>query len=137
MYSYGVVLLELLSGRRAIDKNRPSGEHKLVEWSRPFLANKRKVFRVMDNRLDGQYSMDVAQKVANLALRCISLEPKLRPKMGDAVRELEQLQDWSSTADNNKTRSGSRQRRRSAGDAASKVVHAAYPRPSASPLHTK
>lgn len=137
VYSYGVVLLELLSGRRAIDKNRPSGEHKLVEWSRPFLANKRKVFRVMDNRLDGQYSMDVAQKVANLALRCISLEPKLRPKMGDAVRELEQLQDWSSTADNNKTRSGPRQRRRSAGDAASKVVHAAYPRPSASPLHTK
>lgn len=137
VYSYGVVLLELLSGRRAIDKNRPSGEHKLVEWSRPFLANKRKVFRVMDNRLDGQYSMDVAQKVANLALRCISLEPKLRPKMEDAVRELEQLQDWSS-ADNNKTRSGSRQRRRSAGDAAaSKVAHAAYPRPSASPLHTK
>ncbi|KAH6766160.1 protein kinase 1B [Perilla frutescens var. hirtella] len=139
VYSYGVVLLELLSGRRAIDKNRPSGEHKLVEWSRPFLANKRKVFRVMDNRLEGQYSMDVAQKVANLALRCISLEPKLRPKMEDAVKELEQLHD-SNSADNNnhnKTRSGSRQRRRSAGDAVNKVVHAAYPRPSASPLHSK
>ncbi|XP_041995214.1 probable serine/threonine-protein kinase PBL10 [Salvia splendens] len=141
VYSYGVVLLELLSGRRAIDKNRPSGEHKLVEWSRPFLANKRKVFRIMDNRLEGQYSMEVAQKVANLALRCISLEPKLRPKMQDVVKELEQIKDSTKSTDSNasKSRDGSRQRRRSAGDVipSSKVAHTAYPRPSASPLHSK
>lgn len=138
VYSYGVVLLEILSGRRAIDKNRPAGEHRLVEWSKPFLANKRKVFRIMDNRLEGQYSMDVAQKVANLALRCISLEPKLRPKMAEIVKELEQLQDLSNIDNNhNKTRSGSRQRRRSAGDAGNKIANAAYPRPSASPPHSK
>ncbi|KAL8479070.1 hypothetical protein ACS0TY_030825 [Phlomoides rotata] len=117
VYSFGVVLLEMLSGRRAIDKNRPSGEHKLVEWSKPFLANKRKVFRVMDNRLDGQYSIDVAQNVANLALRCISLEPKFRPKMGEIVKELEQLQDLYNTDSNQKKpHDRSRQRRRSAGD---------------------
>ncbi|XP_041991154.1 probable serine/threonine-protein kinase PBL9 [Salvia splendens] len=141
VYSYGVVLLELLSGRRAIDKNRPSGEHNLVEWCRPFLPNKRKVFRIMDNRLEGQYSMEVAQKVANLALRCISLEPKLRPNMQDVVKELEQIKDSTKSTDSNasKSRDGSRQRRRSAGDVipSNKVAHTAYPRPSASPLHSK
>ncbi|KAL0390210.1 UNVERIFIED_CONTAM: putative serine/threonine-protein kinase PBL10 [Sesamum calycinum] len=138
VYSYGVVLLEILSGRRAIDKNRPQGEHKLVEWSRPYLANKRKVYRIMDNRLEGQYTMDVAQKVANLASKCISLEPRLRPKMEEIVKELEHLQD-SNNMDNNhiKTRNGSRQRRRSAGDAGNKIANAAYPRPSASPPHSK
>lgn len=135
VYSFGVVLLEMLSGRRAIDKNRPSGEHKLVEWSKPFLANKRKVFRVMDNRLDGQYSIEVAQKVANLALRCISLEPKFRPKMVEIVKEIEQLQDlYNTDANHKKTRSSSRQRRRSAGDVGNKVTNAAYPRPSATSI---
>ncbi|KAE8727999.1 Protein kinase APK1B [Hibiscus syriacus] len=56
VYSFGVVLLEMLSGRRAIDKNRPSGEQKLVEWAKPYLDNKRKVFRVLDNRLEGHIS---------------------------------------------------------------------------------
>ncbi|KAE8666695.1 putative serine/threonine-protein kinase NAK [Hibiscus syriacus] len=66
VYSFGVVLLEMLSGRRAVDKNRPSGEHNLVEWPRSYQANKRKIFRVLDNRLEGQYSMEAAFKAATL-----------------------------------------------------------------------
>ncbi|KAK4492053.1 hypothetical protein RD792_002844 [Penstemon davidsonii] len=133
VYSYGVVLLEMLSGRRAIDKNRPTGEHRLVEWAKPYLASKRKVYRIMDNRLDGQYTMDVAQRVANLAFRCISLESKLRPTMEEIVKELDQLQDLKITENQSKTRNGSRQRRRSAGDVVNKIAKDTYPRPSASP----
>uniref|UniRef100_A0A0D3C8B2 Protein kinase domain-containing protein n=1 Tax=Brassica oleracea var. oleracea TaxID=109376 RepID=A0A0D3C8B2_BRAOL len=44
--SFRVVLLELLSGRRAMDRNRPSGERNLVEWAKPYLANKRKILRL-------------------------------------------------------------------------------------------
>lgn len=32
VYSYGVVLLELLTGRVPVDTKRPSGEHVLVSW---------------------------------------------------------------------------------------------------------
>jgi serine/threonine protein kinase len=34
VYSFGVVLLELITGRQAIDQTRPSGEHNLVAWVR-------------------------------------------------------------------------------------------------------
>ncbi|XP_073023269.1 probable serine/threonine-protein kinase PBL10 [Primulina eburnea] len=130
VYSYGVVLLELLSGRRAIDKNRPTGEHKLVEWARPYLGNKRKVLRIMDNRLEGQYTIDVAQKVANIALRCISLEFKLRPTMNEIVQELEQLQDSKNLENNHrKSRDRSRTHALNAVDTQGRNRNTAYPRP--------
>ncbi|XP_006650809.2 receptor-like cytoplasmic kinase 176 isoform X2 [Oryza brachyantha] len=98
VYSFGVVLLEMMSGRRAIDKNRPQGEHNLVEWARPYLTHKRKIFRVLDTRLEGQYSHVGAQTVATLALECLSYETKMRPSMDAVVTILEELQE-SSNAD--------------------------------------
>ncbi|PKU59013.1 Protein kinase APK1A, chloroplastic [Dendrobium catenatum] len=97
VYSFGVVLLEMLSGRRAVDKNRPLGEHNLVEWARPYLTNKRKVFRILDRRLEGQHSFEGAQKVASLAFRCLSSEGRLRPSMENVVAVLEQLQKTNDT----------------------------------------
>lgn len=127
----------MLSGRRAVDKNRPSGEHNLVEWAKPYLANKRKIFRILDNRLEGQYSMEGAYKAANLALRCLSTEAKYRPNMDEVVKALEQLHDSKQTGGNqNSLNNGQRMRRRSADDVSyKKRVVSAYPRPSASPLY--
>jgi serine/threonine protein kinase len=92
IYSFGVVLLEMLSGRRAIDKNRPQGEHNLVEWARPYLTHKRKIFRILDTRLEGQYNLNGAQTIAALALECLSYEAKMRPTMDAVVAILEELQ---------------------------------------------
>ncbi|KAM5556385.1 receptor-like cytoplasmic kinase 176 [Rosa sericea] len=93
VYSFGVVMLEMLSGRRAVDKNRPTGEHSLVEWAKPYLASKRRVLQVFDARIDGQYTVASALKAVNLAIRCLSTEPKFRPIMNDVVKALEQLQE--------------------------------------------
>lgn len=137
MYSFGVVLLEILSGRRAIDKNRPAREHNLVEWAKPYLANKRKIFRIIDNRLEGQYSLDGAYKASTLALRCLSIQPKLRPTMNDVVKELEQLQDSAyPTSNNRKSTTNRRARRHSADDARNPNSNQTYPRPSVSALYT-
>ena len=83
----------MLSGRRALDKNRPSGEHNLVEWARPYLRSKRRIFHILDPRLGGQYSLARAQKAAALALQCLSVESRHRPSMDEVVTALEQLQD--------------------------------------------
>lgn len=98
IYSFGVVLLEMLSGRRAIDKNRPQGQHNLVEWARPYLTHSRKVFRVLDTKLEGQYSHRGAQTIAALAVECLSYDAKMRPSMDAVVSILEGIQG-SSEAD--------------------------------------
>lgn len=142
VYSFGVVFLEMLSGRRAVDKNRPSGQHSLVEWAKPYLINKRRNFRVLDARLEGQYSLPRAQKAANLALQCLSTEPKFRPNMDEVVKALEQLQDSKETSKstqkdhhlNHRSQSTAGPRNFRSIDPASKR-NASYPRPSASPLY--
>ncbi|XP_060216140.1 probable serine/threonine-protein kinase PBL3 isoform X1 [Lycium barbarum] len=92
VYSFGVVLLELLSGRRATGEENPGGaEETLVEWAKPFLSNSRRVLRIMDTRLGGQYSKKGAQAAAALALRCLHVDPKLRPTMDEVLATLELL----------------------------------------------
>lgn len=47
----------------------------------------------MDNRIEGQYSVERAVKAANLALQCICMDPRSRPNMDEVIATLEQLQD--------------------------------------------
>ncbi|KAK9119422.1 hypothetical protein Scep_017515 [Stephania cephalantha] len=91
VYSFGVVLLEMLTGRRSMDKNRPNGEHNLVEWARPHLGERRRLFRLIDPRLDGNFSVKGAQKAAQLAHHCLSRDPKARPLMSEVVEVLKPL----------------------------------------------
>lgn len=93
VFSFGVVLLELITGRRSMDKNRPSREQNLVEWARPLLKDSHKLERIMDPRLEGQYSNEGARKAALLAYQCLSQHPKSRPTMRNVVKTLEPLLD--------------------------------------------
>ncbi|KAF3959022.1 hypothetical protein CMV_016119 [Castanea mollissima] len=96
VYSFGVVLLELLSGKRAMDDDRPgSAEETLVDWAKPFLSDSRRVLRIMDTRLGGQYSKKGVQAAAALALKCLHTDPKNRPPMVDVLASLERLQTSS------------------------------------------
>lgn len=93
VYTFGVVLLELLSGKRAAgDENVGGADETLVDWAKPFLNDSRKVLRIMDSRLGGQYSKKEAQATAALALQCLHTDPKHRPAMSEVLEKLEQLQ---------------------------------------------
>ena len=91
VFSFGVVLLELLTGRRSVDKTRPGREKNLVEWARPLLKDPYKLNGIMDPRLEGQYSTEGARKAAALAYQCLSNHPKSRPTMSNVVKALELL----------------------------------------------
>ncbi|XP_073021948.1 serine/threonine-protein kinase PBL34-like isoform X2 [Primulina eburnea] len=91
VYSFGVVLLEMLTGRRSMDKKRPNGEHNLVEWARPHLGERRQFYRMIDPRLEGHFSIKGAQKAAQIAARCLSRDPKVRPLMSEVVEALKPL----------------------------------------------
>ncbi|EPS58949.1 hypothetical protein M569_15863, partial [Genlisea aurea] len=92
VYSFGVVLLELLSGRRAVDKTKVGVEQSLVDWARVYLGDRRKLFRIMDMRLEGQYPQKAAFTAARIAAECLSQDPKQRPRMVDVLATLEELQ---------------------------------------------
>lgn len=103
VYSFGVVLLELLSGRRALDKTKVGMEQNLVDWAKPCLGDKRKLFRIMDTRLEGQYPQKGAHLVATIASQCLCSEAKARPRMAEVLATLEQLQASKSTTRHSRT----------------------------------
>lgn len=94
VYSFGVVLLELLTGRRSVEKSSRKRQQNLAEWARPILNDPRKLSRIIDPRLEGQYSEMGAQKAASLAYQCLSHRPKQRPTMSAVVNILEPLKDF-------------------------------------------
>lgn len=91
VYDFGVVLLELISGRRVIDENRPEQKRNLMVWAAPYLRNKRKVSKIMDSRLGGEYPREKAHKVAIIIYECVCLDTKLRPTMSKVVTALESI----------------------------------------------
>ncbi|KAH7847924.1 hypothetical protein Vadar_031669 [Vaccinium darrowii] len=81
VYSFGVVLLEMLSGLRA-DNLVDRVEH---------LVDTRSLTSVMDSRLEGKYPLEAALQIAHLAKQCLGAYPKTRPSMKEVVETLESV----------------------------------------------
>ena len=81
-----------------MDKKRPSGEQNLVSWARPYLADKRKLYQLVDPRLELNYSLKAVQKISQLAYGCLSRDPKCRPNMDEVVNALTPLKDLNDFA---------------------------------------
>ncbi|KAK4786951.1 hypothetical protein SAY86_010784 [Trapa natans] len=88
IYSFGVLLLEAITGRDPVDYGRPANEVNLVEWLKMMVASKR-AEDVMDPNLEVKPSTRVLKRVLLVALRCVDPEADKRPKMTQVVRMLE------------------------------------------------
>ncbi|KAJ8464950.1 hypothetical protein OPV22_027502 [Ensete ventricosum] len=91
VYGMGVMLLEMLSGLRAMDVRR-MGKERLVEYAEPYVSDHRKLAGLMDPRLEGQYPGKAALCAAQLAKSCIAADPKVRPSMDEVVETLQQIE---------------------------------------------
>ncbi|XAR67161.1 Non-specific serine/threonine protein kinase [Bertholletia excelsa] len=88
VYSYGVVLLELLTGRKPVDMSQPPGQENLVAWARPLLTNKEGLESIIDPSLGPDFPFDSIAKVAAIASMCVQPEVSHRPFMGEVVQAL-------------------------------------------------
>lgn len=94
VYSYGVVLLELITRKKAVDDSFADGLD-IVRWVRSVWSKKVELEVVVDSGLyDDLYDSFVREQVTEvlqLALRCTETEPSRRPSMREVVKELEDM----------------------------------------------
>ncbi|PIN22693.1 Serine/threonine protein kinase [Handroanthus impetiginosus] len=96
VYAFGVVLMEIITGRKALDETVPDERSHLVTWFRRVLINKDNLRKSIDPILDpDDETYESICKVAELAGHCTAREPFQRPDMGHAVNVLGPLvEQW-------------------------------------------
>ncbi|CAO2840055.1 unnamed protein product [Amaranthus hypochondriacus] len=87
IYSFGVVLLELITGRKAIQMIG-GREQNLVAWARPMFSDRRKFSLMADPALEGQYPTRGLYQALAIAAMCVQEQPNMRPLVGDVVTAL-------------------------------------------------
>ncbi|KAJ9542014.1 hypothetical protein OSB04_028520 [Centaurea solstitialis] len=91
VYSFGVVLLEMITGLPVLDIDRASLQHNLVERARPALTDKTRLQEIIDPRLETNYPSKGATEASKLILHCVEQDPKNRPSMEEVLTSLKYI----------------------------------------------
>ncbi|XP_050381285.1 probable serine/threonine-protein kinase PBL11 [Argentina anserina] len=90
VYSFGIILLQLISSRPAVDMTGNRPRNHIIDWARPSLERGR-VEEILDaNLLSEPCDTEMMLKMARLGLRCVVKVPKNRPTMSQVCRQLEE-----------------------------------------------
>ncbi|CAA0809369.1 Probable receptor protein kinase TMK1 [Striga hermonthica] len=92
VFSFGVILMELITGRKALDETQPEESVHLVTWFKRMHLNKEAFRKAVDPAIDlDDDTLSSIGTVAELAGHCCAREPYQRPDMGHAVNVLSSL----------------------------------------------
>ncbi|CAI9109238.1 OLC1v1009023C1 [Oldenlandia corymbosa var. corymbosa] len=91
VYCFGILLLEIISGRKAKDTCREEGKRTLLEWAHPLLKDAKKFEEIVDKRLERHFSESGLRLAIDVALRCLQDMPRLRPSMKDVLSAMNLL----------------------------------------------
>ncbi|KAL5781432.1 hypothetical protein ACOSP7_006461 [Xanthoceras sorbifolium] len=88
VFSFGIVVLEVVSGRRAVDLTYQDDQIILLDWIRR-LSDEGKLLQAGDNRLsDGSYKLSDMERLTHIGLLCTLHNPQSRPNMKWIVEAL-------------------------------------------------
>ncbi|KAK8702943.1 hypothetical protein V6N13_021277 [Hibiscus sabdariffa] len=85
VFAYGVLLLEIVTGRRAVDSSQQS----LAIWAKPYLESNQ-VMELIDPRLKDDFNLTEMQRAMLAASMCISHLATMRPTMAEVVKLLKE-----------------------------------------------
>lgn len=88
VYSYGVVLLELITGRKAIDTTRRNHEQNLVTWAQPIFKEASRFQELADPLLGRDFPVRGLNQAVAVAAMCLQEEALVRPLISDVVTAL-------------------------------------------------
>ncbi|XP_022774626.1 probable receptor-like protein kinase At2g42960 isoform X2 [Durio zibethinus] len=88
IYSFGVLLLEAVTGRDPVDYGRPANEVNLVEWLK-MMVGTRRAEEVVDPNLEVRPTTRALKRALLVSLRCVDPDADKRPKMSQVVQMLE------------------------------------------------
>ncbi|CAN1234585.1 Protein kinase STUNTED [Linum perenne] len=87
VYAFGVVLLELISGRKPISNDLPKGQESVVMWARPILHGG-KISQLLDQSLGSDYDHEEIHRMVLAATLSIRRDPRARPPMSTVLKLL-------------------------------------------------
>ncbi|KAG9441398.1 hypothetical protein H6P81_017252 [Aristolochia fimbriata] len=88
IYNFGVVLLEIITGRKAFDNSEDAVAPSLVAWARPLFKDQRRLEEMADPMLHGEYPNKGFRQAVAVAAVCLEEQPTARPPVADVVRAL-------------------------------------------------
>lgn len=100
VFSYGVVLLEIITGKMPVDPSFPEGLH-VIQWVRDHLKSKRDPVEILDPKLQGHPDTQIQEmlQALGIALLCTSNRADDRPTMKDVAALLREIrQEGDATA---------------------------------------
>ncbi|KAL6627637.1 hypothetical protein ACP70R_031363 [Stipagrostis hirtigluma subsp. patula] len=104
IYSFGVVFLELITGRRPLDSNRPPEEQDLVAWARPLFKDQRKFPKMADPLLQGCFPRRGLYQALAIAAMCLQEKARNRPPIREVAAALSYLASQTYDRNNNAPR---------------------------------
>ncbi|KAK7311220.1 hypothetical protein RJT34_09218 [Clitoria ternatea] len=88
VYAFGVVLLELLLGRKPVEKLAPTQCQSIVTWAMPQLTDRSKLPNIVDPVIKNTMDPKHLYQVAAVAVLCVQPEPSYRPLIADVLHSL-------------------------------------------------
>ncbi|XP_071697998.1 uncharacterized protein [Rutidosis leptorrhynchoides] len=85
VYCFGVVLLEIISGRKAMDTSRPTNEQNLVTWAQPYFKDPKRFQELADPIFKGVIPEKILNQAVGVAAMCLQQESSVRPLISDIV----------------------------------------------------
>ncbi|KAH9541895.1 hypothetical protein CY35_14G088600 [Sphagnum magellanicum] len=101
VYSFGILLLEIISGRKAILQNATSNVY-LVEWAW-FLHKTNMLISLVDQKIHNTIVESEMRRVINVALLCVQIELTKRPIMSQVLNMLQGEMDLPNIASPSQT----------------------------------